>query len=133
MISSYITLKIQRYLRVCYSDSTVSVLVFKHMMSGHYTIYLSSANDTLYRNHIILYQALERMLKLSGIFVLSLEVVTPWCAACTVPKTITPPAPLLQLAQHNQLDLWLDDPGVGDQSKSNDWPVDEMGIWKSWN
>src|SRR3989338_1723722 len=91
MISSYITLKIQRYLRVCYSDSTVSVLVFKHMMSGHYTIYLSSANDTLYRNHIILYQALERMLKLSGIFVLSLEVVTPWCAACTVPKTITPP------------------------------------------
>ena len=130
MISSHITLKIQRYLRACYSDSSVSVLVFKHMMSGHYTVYLSSANDSWYQNHSILHQALETLLKISNIFVLSLEVVLPRSAKCHVPKTAPSHSPL----QNNHLDdLILDDPGVVDQSESNDWPVDQMDIWKSWN
>ena len=34
MISSHITLTIQKYLRVWYSDSAVSILVFKHTMVG---------------------------------------------------------------------------------------------------
>ena len=132
MISSHVTLKIQQYLRICYSDSTISVLVFKHMMSGHFTVYLSSSNETLYRNHNFLYRTLESLLMESDTFVLSLEVVIPRSPAYhryTTPKTMRSHLS----ARTNHIDLFLDDPCVVDESESSDWPSADMDIWKSWS
>ena len=127
MISSHITLAIQKYLRVWYSDSAVSILVFKHTMVGHYSVYLSSANVVLYRNHMTLYQMMETLLKMSGLFVLSLEVIAPRPAECALPK-ITAPRSLPQISN---FELVLDDP-VDDESESNDWPLGDMDVWESW-
>ena len=112
---------IQKHLRVWYSDSGVSILVFKHMMIGHYSVYLSSTNEGLYRKHVILYRMMETFLKMSGLFVLSFEVIAP------LSKIIAPRSP----PEINHFELVLDDPG-DDESQSNEWPLDDLDIWKSW-
>ena len=127
MISSHITLIIQKYLRVWYSDPAVSILVFKHKMVGHYSVYLSSKNGSLYRNHMILYQTMETLLKMSGLLVFSLEVL----ALRPAPFAHSKATSLRSPPQTRYFELALDDL-IDDESESNSWPLDDMDIWRSW-
>ena len=76
---------------------------------------------------MILYQMMETLLKMSGLLVLSLEVIAPRPAECALPKITAPRSP----PQIRHFELALDD-FVDDESESNNWPLDGMEIWRSW-
>ena|SRR3989338_8431421 len=90
-LSSSITLEIQSYLRLYYIDSSLSVLVMKHRLTGHFSVYLSSSHGHLYRAYGKLYVHLNALLAKVGVSVLSFEIIV--FAPLTPIKHTQNPAP----------------------------------------